>query len=77
MNIGTGEDIPIRDSAELVRGIVGYEGRIRWDHTKPDGTPRKLLDVSKMGALGWKSIIDLDTGIKKTYGWFKENYDDK
>ena len=77
VNIGTGEDIPIRDLAELVRGIVGYEGRIRWDHTKPDGTPRKLLDVSKMGALGWKSITDLDTGIKKTYGWFKENYDDK
>lgn len=73
INIGCGEDIAIRDLAELVRGIVGFTGRVRWDSSKPDGTPRKLLDVSRLRALGWRPRIDLATGIERTYEWFREN----
>ncbi len=71
INIGTGEDISIRDLAEMVKEIVGYTGEIIWDNTKPDGTPRKLLDVSKLHALGWKHTIELREGIQTTYEWYK------
>jgi GDP-L-fucose synthase len=70
LNIGTGKDIEIRELAELIREIVGYEGRIEWDTTKPDGTPRKLLDVSRIHALGWRSQTGLREGISSTYEWF-------
>jgi len=75
INIGTGEDITIKELAEKVRAVVGYEGEIVWDTTKPDGTPRKLLDVSKLHALGWKHTMALDHGIAATYTWYKENHE--
>jgi GDP-L-fucose synthase len=73
INIGTGEDISIKELTEKIRKIVGYKGKIIWDPTKPDGTPRKLLDVKKINDLGWKHSISLDYGLEKTYEWFKNN----
>lgn len=70
INIGTGEDIIISDLAMLVRQIVGYEGEIRWDTSKPDGTPRKRLDISKIKSLGWQPKITLEQGIRMTYNWY-------
>ena len=67
INIGVGEDISIRDLAELIQEIVGYKGVLEFDPTKPDGTPRKLLDVSRLTALGWKARIDLEVGIRSIY----------
>ncbi|SKA20477.1 GDP-L-fucose synthase [Chitinophaga eiseniae] len=67
INIGTGEDISIAELAMLVREIIGYEGRVEWDTSKPDGTPRKLMDVSKLNSLGWKAKIGLKEGIQKAY----------
>jgi GDP-L-fucose synthase len=72
-NIGTGEDLTIKELAETVQQVVGHEGNLVWDSSKPDGTPRKLMDVSKMHNLGWKHKIDLKKGIEKTYVWFLEN----
>jgi len=74
INVGTGEDVSIKELAEMVKNVVGYEGNIIWDTTKPDGTPRKLLDVSKLHSLGWKHEIPLDLGITSAYEWFEENY---
>lgn len=73
INVGVGEDVAIRDLAELIQEIVGFEGAIEWDASKPDGTLRKLLDVSRMNALGWKAQIGLEDGIRSTYDWFKAN----
>lgn len=70
VNIGTGKDITIKELADLVRAIVGFDGEIIWDTTKPDGTPRKLLDVSKLNSLGWKSCLSLKEGIERTYKWY-------
>ncbi len=75
VNIGTGEDISIRELAEIVKRIVGFEGEIKNDTSKPDGTPRKLLDVSKLHSLNWKHKIELNQGIKDTYQWFLKNYE--
>ena len=72
VNIGTGTDLSIRDLAEMIARIVGFEGEIRHDLTKPDGTPRKLMDVSKLHQLGWKHTIDLDKGIKQVYEDFRK-----
>ncbi len=74
INVGCGEDISIRELAELICDAVGFEGELAWDTTKPDGTPRKLLDVSKLRALGWKPTITLRDGIAQTYQWFLANY---
>jgi len=74
VNIGVGKDITIKELAEMVREIVGYNGEIVWDTQKPDGTPRKLLDVGKVKSLGWKSRISLKTGIDAAYKDFLENY---
>ncbi len=71
INVGVGEDITIADLAALVAEVVGYPGRIVFDASKPDGTPRKLLDVSRLEALGWKASTDLRQGIASTYQWFK------
>jgi GDP-L-fucose synthase len=71
INVGTGEDITIRDLATLVADIVGYTGRIAWDASKPDGTPRKLLDVSRLKGFGWSPAIGLRGGIKSTYDWYR------
>jgi GDP-L-fucose synthase len=67
VNIGTGEDVPIRDLAEMVSEIVGYDGAMQWDTSKPDGTPRKLMDVSRLHGLGWRHKISLRDGIARVY----------
>jgi GDP-L-fucose synthase len=72
INIGVGEDISIIDLARLVKKIVGFEGEILTDTTKPDGTPRKLMDVSKLADLGWRSSITLEEGIRKVYNEVKD-----
>jgi GDP-L-fucose synthase len=77
VNIGLGEDIVLRDLAELVRGIVGYSGTITWNSSMPDGTPRKLLDVGRLHALGWKAQHTLEAGLRKTYAWYLENVANK
>lgn len=74
LNIGTGQDVSIKELALVIAQIVGYQGEIHWDDSKPNGTPRKLLDVSKINQLGWKANIDLESGIKSTYEWFLKNY---
>lgn len=71
VNIGTGEDITIKELAELIADIVGYSGIIQWDTAKPDGTPRKILDLSLIHKLGWKAQTSLKHGIAKTYQWYK------
>ena len=72
-NVGTGEDLTIKQLAETIQSITGHQGDIIWDATKPDGTPRKLMDISKMHQLGWKHQVNLEEGIQKTYDWFLEN----
>lgn len=74
-NVGTGKDLTIRELAELIQKIVGHTGEIIWDSTKPDGTPRKLMDVSKITQAGWKAKTSLEDGIRKTYQWFLEHQD--
>ena len=73
VNLGTGIDVTIRELAETVREVVGYGGRLEFDPTKPDGTPRKLQDVSRMTALGWQAKVMLREGLERTYQWFLEN----
>ncbi|MFH5885720.1 GDP-L-fucose synthase family protein [Halalkalibaculum sp. DA3122] len=74
-NVGTGKDLPIRDLAELVQDIVGHRGAINWDTSKPDGTPRKLLDVSRIHAAGWHHRKELEAGLADTYRWFVDHED--
>ncbi|WP_417885248.1 GDP-L-fucose synthase family protein [Zunongwangia sp.] len=74
-NIGTGLDITIKELAETIQKEVGHTGEIIWDSSKPDGTPRKLMDISKMHDLGWKHKVELDEGIERTYNWFLDNID--
>ncbi|MDN3686538.1 GDP-L-fucose synthase family protein [Cyclobacterium jeungdonense] len=74
-NVGTGKDLTIKSLAELIQKITGHQGEIIWDSSKPDGTPRKLLDVSKMKEAGWQATIGLEQGIQETYTWFLENVD--
>lgn len=76
INIGTGEDIAILDVAKLIAEVVGYEGAVRTDPSKPDGTPRKLMDVSRLMRLGWTAQIDLKQGLEQTYAWFLEHQGD-
>ena len=73
VNVGTGEDVSIADLAKTVSKIVGFQGDIIFDPTKPNGTPRKLMDVSRLHAMGWRHRIGLEEGIASTYGWFKAN----
>ena len=72
-NVGTGNDISIMQLAKMIQSVTEHQGKILWDSTKPDGTPRKLMDVSKMKKLGWEYSTELEHGIKKTYEWFLEN----
>jgi GDP-L-fucose synthase len=74
-NVGTGNDLSIKELAMLIQRIVGHTGDIQWDETKPDGTPRKLMDVSKMSNAGWDAKINLEEGIYQTYQWFLKNVD--
>jgi GDP-L-fucose synthase len=73
INVGVGQDISIKELAELIRTTFGYQGDVIWDSSKPDGTPRKLLDVSRITSLGWKPEIILEDGIRSTYSWYLEN----
>jgi GDP-L-fucose synthase len=73
INVGVGEDIPIRDLAELMADIVGFKGEVVFDTSKPDGTPRKLLDVSKLHDLGWRAQIALRAGLEETYRWYVQH----
>jgi GDP-L-fucose synthase len=73
INVGWGEDVTIRELAEMIAKTSGFQGRLVFDSTKPDGTPRKLLDTSRLSALGWKPKITLQTGIEQTYEWFKRH----
>ena len=75
VNIGTGKELTIKELAELIKKTVGYEGEIVWNKDMPDGTPRKLTDVSKLHSLGFTHKVELEEGVKLAYEWFKENID--
>ena len=75
-NVGSGKDITIKELAETIQNVIGHQGQIIWDAEKPDGTPRKLMDVSKMKSIGWQYSTELQEGIEKTYAWFLENIQD-
>lgn len=75
-NVGTGKDISIKELAELIQKVTGHKGEIQWDSSKPDGTPRKLMDVSRMKEAGWEYSIELEDGIRETYEWFLSNIDE-
>ena len=75
INLGTGDDCTIKDLTQTVAKVIGYDGRIEWDHSKPDGTPRKLMDVSCLERTGWKARISLEEGLRLTYEWFLANKD--
>lgn len=75
INIGTGKDISIMELAELIKDIVEYEGQIKWNNSMPDGTPRKLLDITKISETGWTPTVSLKEGIKKTYNWYIKNHE--
>ena len=70
INVGTGEDVTIKELATIIKEVVGYDGELVWDTSKPDGTPRKLLDVTKLNNVGWKHSTQLENGIQKTYEWY-------
>ncbi|MBE0511374.1 MAG: GDP-L-fucose synthase [Gammaproteobacteria bacterium] len=73
INVGTGIDCTIRELTETVASVIGYQGKIEWDTSKPDGTPRKRMDVSRLERLGWKAKVSLEDGLRQTYNWFLEN----
>jgi GDP-L-fucose synthase len=74
INIGTGEDLTIRELAMMIKQIVGYEGEVVWNDSIPDGTPRKQLDISKLKELGWQTEGNFLRGLQETYSWFRDNY---
>ncbi|NOY13229.1 MAG: GDP-L-fucose synthase, partial [Deltaproteobacteria bacterium] len=76
LNVGSGVDCSIRTLAETIAGVTGFRGTLRFDDSKPDGAPRKLLDVSRLAALGWKAEIGLEEGLRDTYRWFREHQQD-
>jgi GDP-L-fucose synthase len=73
INVGTGEDLTIKELAELVASVVGFDGTLNWDTTKPDGTPRKLLDVSRLRGMGWEPTVAFSDGLVDTYKWFGQH----
>ena len=75
INVGTGIDCTIRELVETVAKVVGYQGEITFDTTKPDGAPRKLMNVSRLADLGWKASVELEAGLASTYEWFLANLD--
>jgi GDP-L-fucose synthase len=75
VNVGSGEEVSIKALAEMIQKVIGYRGIIDWDQTKPDGTPRKLLDCSKIHKMGWKPTHTLESGIRTTYEWFLSHLD--
>jgi GDP-L-fucose synthase len=72
-NVGSGKDVTIKELSKIIQKITGHKGDIKWDSTKPDGTPRKLMDISKMKAIGWQYYTELEEGIEKTYNWYLRN----
>ncbi len=76
VNVGTGTDVTIREIAETIAGVVGFAGETLWDTSKPDGTPQKLLDVSKLTAAGWTARIGLEEGLRSTVDWYRAHVDD-
>jgi GDP-L-fucose synthase len=70
INVGTGKDVTIREMAEAMKQVVGYEGKLTFDTTKPDGTPRKLIDVTRLKNMGWEYTTDFEDGLSKTYKWY-------
>ena len=72
VNVGVGEDLSIKELAELIGKVVGYKGKIKWDSSMPDGTPQKLLDVSRMTKMGWKAKTSLKEGVRAAYNWYLE-----
>jgi GDP-L-fucose synthase len=74
--VGTGKDTTIKEIAEVIAEVVGFDGETRWDTTKPDGTPQKLLDVSKLAEAGWTAQIGLREGLKSTVAWYREHVED-
>ena len=77
INVGSGTDIAVKDLTEIIQEVVGYEGEIRWDTSKPNGTPKKLMNVDKIKSLGWGPRIELKEGLLETYEWFKNNVNDR
>ena len=77
VNVGTGEDLTIRELAERIAATVGYQGRLEWDATRPDGTPRKLTDVTRLHALGWHHRISLPDGLRAVYAWYREHAEEQ
>ena len=75
INVGSGKDITIKELAEIMKEVVGFEGKITFDNTKPDGSPRKLIDVSRLSKMGWKNSTSLREGLELTYNWYKNNLD--
>jgi GDP-L-fucose synthase len=73
VNIGTGKEVSIRELAEIIKDVIGFNGKLKFNEVMPDGTPRKLLDVSRLEGLGWKYKMELRDGIKESYEWYKEN----
>ena len=73
INVGTGKDVTIREMAETMKRVVGFEGELKFDTSKPDGAPRKLIDVSRLAAMGWRYSIELEEGLRRTYAWFLKN----
>jgi GDP-L-fucose synthase len=76
INVGTGVDCTIRELAETIARVTGFTGQLVWDSTKPDGTPRKLMDVSRLAALGWRAGISLEDGLRDAYRWFSAHAHD-
>ena len=72
INVGTGQDVTIKELAETISDVVGYQGKINWDSSMPDGTPRKLMDVSRLKSLGWEAKTGLREGLEMTYRWFTQ-----
>ncbi len=77
LNVGSGTDVSIRELAETIKEVVGFPGELRFDTSKPDGTPRKLLDISKLAGLGWQAKTDLKDGLRRTYRAFRDQHDDE
>ena len=77
LNVGCGEDLTIRDTADIVQRVAGHECPVTWDDSRPDGTPRKLMDVSRITSLGWAPEVGLEDGIRRTYDWYVANRADR
>jgi len=71
INVGTGKDVTIKEMAEAMKEVIGYTGKLSFDTTRPDGAPRKLIDVTRLGSMGWEYSVDLKKGLRKTYKWYK------